>query len=142
MEQRNLEKALDVYSALITGQEISRSNPDTRDLYEEFYANAAVYDIVTKMMKKLNLNLYEYQDAVYLTAGEGNRVFGYTNDDMKRLLGLRLNRIFYHVQFPVTVLSGFRIISGEGICAARRYFRAGNNVSCVNYKGSVCVFHE
>ena len=66
MEQRNLEKALDVYAALITGQEISRSNPDTRDLYEEFYANAAVYDIVTKMMKKLNLNLYEYQDAVYL----------------------------------------------------------------------------
>lgn len=44
MEQRNLEKALDVYAALITGQEISRSNPDTRDLYEEFYANAAVYD--------------------------------------------------------------------------------------------------
>lgn len=44
-------KALDVYAALITGQEISRSNPDTRDLYEEFYANAAVYDIVTKMMK-------------------------------------------------------------------------------------------
>ena len=126
MEQRNLEKALDVYAALITGQEISRSNPDTRDLYEEFYANAAVYDIVTKMMKKLNLNLYEYQDAVYLTAGEGNRVFGYTNDDMKRLLGL----------------SGFRIVSGERICAARRYFRAGNNVSCVNYKGSVCVFHE
>ena len=82
MEQRNLEKALDVYAALITGQEISRSNPDTRDLYEEFYANAAVYDIVTKMMKKLNLNLYEYQDAVYLTAGEGNRVFGYTNDDI------------------------------------------------------------
>ena len=29
MEQRNLEKALDVYAALITGQEISRSNPDT-----------------------------------------------------------------------------------------------------------------
>ena len=130
MEQRNLEKALDVYAALITGQEISRSNPDTRDLYEEFYANAAVYDIVTKMMKKLNLNLYEYQDAVYLTAGEGNRVFGYTNDDMKRLLGLRLNRELYMVYFIMY------------ICAARRYFRAGNNVSCVNYKGSVCVFHE
>ena len=99
MEQRNLEKALDVYAALITGQEISRSNPDTRDLYEEFYANAAVYDIVAKMMKKLNLNLYEYQDAVYLTAGEGNRVFGDTNDDMKRLLGLRLNRELYMVYF-------------------------------------------
>ena len=82
---------MDVYAALITGQEISRNNPDTRDMYEEFYANAAVYDIVTQMMKELNLNLYEYQDAIYLTAGEGNRIFGYTNDDMKRALGLRLN---------------------------------------------------
>ena len=45
------------------------------------------------------MNLYEYQDAVYLTAGEGNRVFGYTNDDMKRLLGLRLNRELYMVYF-------------------------------------------
>ena len=34
MEQRNLDKALDIYTALITGQEIARSNPDTRDLYE------------------------------------------------------------------------------------------------------------
>ena len=56
-----------------------------------------MYDIVAMIMIILNLNLYEYQDAVYLTAGEGNRVFGYTNDDMKRLLGLRLNRELYMV---------------------------------------------
>ena len=99
MEQRSLEKALDIYAALITGQEISGKNPDTCDLYEEYYANAAVYDIVTRMMKKLNLNIYEYKDAIYLTAGEGNRIFGYTNDDMKRLLGLRLNRELYMVYF-------------------------------------------
>ena len=36
MEQRNLEKALDVYAALITGQEISRSNPDTRICMKNF----------------------------------------------------------------------------------------------------------
>lgn len=99
MEERSLEKALDIYSALITGQEISRLNPDTRELYEEYYSNASVYDIITRMMKKLNLNLYEYNDAIYVTAGEGNRVFGYTNDEMKRSLGLRLNRELYMVYF-------------------------------------------
>ena len=36
---------------------------------------------------------------IYLTAGEGNRVFGYTNDDMKRQLGLRLNKELYMVYF-------------------------------------------
>lgn len=99
MEERSLDKALDIYSALITGQEISRSNPDTREMYEEFYSNASVYDITTKMMKKLNLSVYEYNEAIYVTAGEGNRVFGYTNDEMKRALGLRLNKELYMVYF-------------------------------------------
>ena len=99
MEGRSLDKALDIYSALITGQEVSRSNPETRDLYEEYYSNSAVYDIVTKLMKKLNLNIYAYNDAIYMTAGEGNRVFGYTNDDMKRQLGVRLNKELYMIYF-------------------------------------------
>lgn len=99
MEDRSLDKALDIYSALITGQEISRSNPDTRELYEEFYSNASVYDITTRLLKKLNLNLYEHNEAIYVSPGEGNRVFGYTNDDMKRILGLRLNKELYMVYF-------------------------------------------
>lgn len=99
MEERSLEKALDIYAALVTGQEISRSNPDTRELYEEFYSNASVYDITMRMMKKLNLSLYEYNEAIYVSPGDGNRVFGYTNDDMKRILGLRLNKELYMVYF-------------------------------------------
>ncbi|MGN0436159.1 MAG: DUF6063 family protein [Wujia sp.] len=99
MEERSLDKALDIYAALITGQEVSRNNPDTRDLYEEFYSNSAVYDVTTRLFKKLNLNIYEYNDAIYVSAGEGNRIFGYTNDDMKRILGLRLNKELYTVYF-------------------------------------------
>ena len=99
MEDRSLDKALDIYAALITGREVSRSNADTRELYEEYYANSAVYDITTRLVKKLNLSIYEYNDAIYLTAGEGNKIFGYTNDDMKRILGLKLNKELYTVYF-------------------------------------------
>lgn len=99
MEEKSLNKALDIYSTLITGQDISRSNPDTRDMYEEYYSNQAVFDITNKLMKKLNLNIYEYEDAIYITAGDGNRIFGYTNDDMKRILGLRVNKELYMVYF-------------------------------------------
>ena len=104
MDNRNLDKALEIYSCLITGQEVSRSNRETRELYEEFYSNAEVYEITTKLLKKLNLNMYEYNDSVYITAGEGNRVFGYTNDDMKRMLGLRLNKELYMVYFIIYML--------------------------------------
>ena len=55
MDGKSLDKALAIYSALITGQEVSRSNPDTRELYEEYYSNSAVYDITTQLMKKMNM---------------------------------------------------------------------------------------
>ncbi|MBQ9198666.1 MAG: hypothetical protein IJ141_00610 [Lachnospiraceae bacterium] len=99
MEDRSLDKALDIYSTLIIGKEVSGKDPDTRELYEEFYSNSAVYDITVRLLKKLNLSIYEYNDAIYLTAGEGNKIFGYTNDDMKRMLGLRVNRELYMVYF-------------------------------------------
>ena len=99
MEEKNLEKALDIFTALLTGQELSAKNPETKELYDEFYGNAACYDITMKLMKKLNLSVYEYNDGIYMTAGEGNRVFGYTNEDMKRMLSLRLNRELYMVYF-------------------------------------------
>ncbi len=99
MESKNLDKALDIYSALISGVEISRKDKETRELYDDFYSNSEVYDITTKLLKKLNLCIYEYNDSIYVTAGEGNKVFGYTNDDMKRILGLRLNRELYLVYF-------------------------------------------
>ena len=86
MESKNLDKAIEIYSKLISGEEICKKHPDNGPLYDEFYGNAEVYDIVMNMMKKMNLSLYEYNDSLYITAGEGNRVFGYTNDDMKKLL--------------------------------------------------------
>lgn len=99
MESRNLDKALDIYAALITGQDISRNSKETREMYEDFYSNSEVYDITTRLLSKLNLSVYEFNDSLYVTAGEGNKVFGYTNDDMKRILGLRLNRELYMSYF-------------------------------------------
>jgi hypothetical protein len=99
MDSRNLDTALEIYKKLITGEEIQRSHADNGILYEEYYSNAEVYDIVSNIMKKLNLTIYEYNDRLFVTAGEGNRVFGYTNDDMKKLLGVRLNKELFLCYF-------------------------------------------
>jgi hypothetical protein len=101
MDERNLDKALEIYSAMITGKEVSLHNKETKDLYELFYGNSEVYDIVTRMLKKLGLVLCEYNDSIYLTAGEGNRIFGYTNDELKKMLGLRLNKELYLMYFLI-----------------------------------------
>lgn len=101
MEDRNLEKALDIMSKLINGEEISRNKGENISLYEEYASNAEVYDILHKIFKKMNLNLYEYNYGLYITAGENNKIFGYSNADLKKALGVKLNRELYLCYFII-----------------------------------------
>lgn len=100
MENRNLEKALDIVSCLITGQQISENGENT-SLYQEYNANVEVYDIVHLSLKKMNLNVYEYHNSLYVSPGENNRVFGYTNEELRKELGIRLNRELYLAYFVI-----------------------------------------
>ena len=77
MENRNLEKALDIVSKLITGEELTERG-DNSSLYQEYNNNAEIYDIVHVSLKKLNLSIYEYNNGLYVSAGENNRVFDYS----------------------------------------------------------------
>lgn len=98
MDMKNLEKAMDIYSKLITGDEIARGGVNG-NLYDDYYGNAEVYEIVTTMLKKLNLNVYEYKESLFVCSGAGNRVFGYSNEELKKIMGLRLNRELYLCYF-------------------------------------------
>ncbi len=98
---KGLEKALDIYSVLATGRSISAKDKETSELYNAYYADSEVYDITNALLQRLGMKLYEYNDSVFVTAGNGNKVFGYTNDDLKRKLGLRLNKELYLVYFII-----------------------------------------
>ena len=67
MDSRNLEKAMDIISALLINEEIHRDRGANRGLYEEYLSNAEVYDMVHLMAGKMNLCLYEYQGGIYVT---------------------------------------------------------------------------
>ena len=98
MEMKNLEKAMDIYARLVTGEDIKRGGLNG-SLYDDYYGNAEVYEIVGVMLKKLNLNIYEYKESLFLSAGEGNRIFGYTNEELKKNMGLRYNKELYLCYF-------------------------------------------
>lgn len=95
MEGRNLEKAMEIFGALLAGEEISMGRGKNAALYETYSQNAQVGEIVDHMLSALNLRLYEYNYSLYLTAGMQNKVFGYSNDELKRMMGLRLNKELY-----------------------------------------------
>ncbi len=90
MEDRNLDKALDITSRMIMGEEISKHTNIA--LYEEYNTNGQVYTFVHAVLKKMNLDIYEYNNALYVSPGENNRIFGYSNEELRRELGLKVNK--------------------------------------------------
>ena len=99
MENRNLDRALDIISSLLKGDEVGKCA--NTSLYEEYSHNGEVYDITEEILKKLDLKIYEYNDSLFLCATEGNRVFGFSNEELKKLMGLKLNRELYLVYFII-----------------------------------------
>ena len=99
MDHGNLDKAMEIFTLLIVGEEVSSAQHV--DLYEAYQNNSEVYDILMSILKKSNLSLYEFGSSLYVTAGDGNRVFGFTNDELKRAIGLRLNRELYLAYFII-----------------------------------------
>lgn len=91
MENRNLEKALDIVSKLFMGEKVAAEGSNVR-LYEEYSRNSEVYDILTQILKKMDISLYEYNNSLFISAGVSNRVFGYSNEELKKVMGLRLNK--------------------------------------------------
>ena len=88
MENRNLEKALDIVSKLITGEELTERG-DNSSLYQEYNNNAEIYDIVHMSLKKLNLSIYEYNNGLYVSAGENNRCLAIRMKNCVKNLALR-----------------------------------------------------
>lgn len=94
MEQKNLEKATELLAALLVGEPVEAEGKN-RSLYEAYHESGEVSDALDMMMKKLNLRVYEYSYGMYVSVGEKNRVFGYSNEELKRMMGLRLNKELY-----------------------------------------------
>ena len=102
MTDRELDKALEIVSVLLTGGDISKDA--NVSLYDAYVNNGEVYDIVAKILGKMNISLYEYNYGLYITAGENNKVFGYSNEELKKQLGIKLNRELYLCYFIIYVV--------------------------------------
>lgn len=98
MENRNLEKALDIVSKLLMGETVGASGSNAM-LYEEYSRNSEVYDTLMQIFKKMDIQVYEYNNSLYISAGVNNRVFGFTNEELKKIMGLRLNKELFMTYF-------------------------------------------
>ncbi len=102
MNDKNLEKALEIVGLLMNGEQVSRS------LYEEYTTNGDIYDTVSMICRKFNLDIYEHNYNLYLSAGYNNRLFGYSNEELKKEIGIKQNKELYMCYFiTYAIISDF-----------------------------------
>lgn len=118
MQDKEFDKALDIVSILLNGGEISKK--ENIILYEEYENNTEVFDMVRKVFKKMNINLYEYNYGLYISAGENNKVFGYFNEELKKEMGIKLNRELYLCYFIIYII-------------ITRFYKDSSNYTFVEY---------
>lgn len=118
MQDKEFDKALDIVSILLNGGEISKK--ENIILYEEYENNTEVFDMVRKVFKKMNINLYEYNYGLYISAGENNKVFGYSNEELKKEMGIKLNRELYLCYFIIYII-------------ITRFYKDSSNYTFVEY---------
>ncbi|MCR5702864.1 MAG: DUF6063 family protein [Lachnospiraceae bacterium] len=135
MEMKNIEKAMDIYARLVTGEEIERGGNNSQ-LYDDYYGNAEVYEILGVLLKKLNLHIYEYKDSLFLSPGEGNRIFGYTNEELRRAIGVRLNKELYLCYFLIYEIL-LQFYSDSGTYQFKEYIKSEDVLSEVDKALSV-----
>lgn len=113
MDNRSLEKAMELFGKLIAGEEISVRTSKNVELYQEYRDHAEVANLLDTMLTQMNLKLYEYNETLFITAGNQNRVFGYTNEELRRLIGVRLNKELYLCYFIIyQIITKFYTQSG------------------------------
>ncbi len=100
MDMKVCEKGMEIVAKLLSGEQVSETGANV-SYYQEYNNNAEVYDFVHMALKKMNINLYEYNNGLYVSAGENNTAFGYSNDELKKLLGIRRNSELYLMYFVI-----------------------------------------
>lgn len=114
MDNHSFEKAMELFGKLIAGEEISFRSGKNVELYKEYRDHAEVSNLLDTMLTQMNLKLYEYNESLFITAGNHNHVFGYTNEELRRLLGVRLNKELYLCYFIIyQIITKFYTQSGS-----------------------------
>ena len=99
MESRNIEKALEISAKLAAGETVSEQGTNAA-LYQEYSTNPEVYDMVLLSLKKMELSVYEYNNSLF-AAPKAHGLFGYSNEALRRELGLRTNGELYLAYFII-----------------------------------------
>jgi len=80
--KENISYSVRILGELLAGNEVGADA--NKELYNSFITDTEVEEYLYLICEKFSLELYHYEDALFLSPGVQNKVFGYTNDEFKK----------------------------------------------------------
>lgn len=105
--EENLDIALEIINTLLQNKEISKA--DNQLLYQNYVNSVEVGNLTDKIAEKMGFNIYRLNNALNLCVMLDNKVFGYTNEELKRKVKmLNKNEDIYLMYFIIlTIITCF-----------------------------------
>jgi len=138
--KETLGLALDIFNTLLAGEEVSKNK--NKDLYDRYIYNADVEDILQFIIEKLDMEIYRYNEKLYLCPCVENKVFGYNNEELRRKIPrITRNDELYLCYFIImTVITMF--YKESGMDTPISYIKFGDLVAEVTNKFEVLISIE
>ncbi len=80
--KENISCSVQILRELLDGNEVGIN--ENKELYNSFITDSEVEECLYLICEELALELYHYEDALFLSPGVQNKVFGYSNDEFKK----------------------------------------------------------
>lgn len=78
----NLSYATRILGELLSGNPVGKNS--NKELYDLYINDTEVENLLTTISKELFIEIYDYEEELFLSPGVNNRVFGYSNDEIKK----------------------------------------------------------
>lgn len=105
--KENISSSVRILGELLSGNEVGTD--ENKELYNSFITDTEIEEYLHLICEELSLELYHYEDALYLSPGVQNKVFGYSNDEYKKRLKYNFDNMDMYTSYFVmmTVVTMF-----------------------------------
>ncbi len=132
--------ALEIINELLQNQEISKIK--NMALYNEYVNNTEIENITNKIAEKMGFEIYHMERTLNLCVMPENKVFGYTNEDLKnRIKQFNRNEDIYLMYFVIiTLITCF--YKESGFNTPRTYLRFDEFIETIHHKFENLILEE
>lgn len=95
---QTIQMAIKIVTKLMNGEDVNRI--ENSGEFEAYLSDSDIFDYVNQFVEGFGLELIDdFGDGLYLSCGVNNKVFGYSNEELRKRLKINNNSELYMIYF-------------------------------------------